>query len=794
MDLQSFFETVVTADKGNFNLCHSNQDGSGWKEEWFEYPTQINRVIERIGQLKEYNVYFSPYLFKDKQSVKANAIVGRTFVADLDDANVLTMQYAPTVLVETSPNRHQGYWILDEPMQRADHEHTSKKLTYSILACDPTGWFLGKRVRVPTSTNYKYDREDSVRIIPTDSDGRTYQVIEFSILPEVPTKTPAEDTVSDEWIAKAIKSIGPQELMSQVRAKLPTKVYTQYNNRVIDRSAALWALMTNAFRINLSVEQVFVLARGSANNKFSGLRFNGDRELLKDVLRARQEVSSGYLDNIKDKIYNIRKLQGSKLEKNMFIADQIKEDMKGRGHFISCMNGTAWFIENQFGKPIPIVQRGEALLNFLELTFGINASENESRYIVANLISYVSTLPQTGILSSLSYYDVDANVVLVHTGRKHVLRVSPSRIESVINGYEGIVFPWIGSTETLDPSYKTVDKTWDEVLFDNALNNIVGLEPKQAQSLLKVWMLMLLLRNIVVSRPILALFGQPGAGKSTLFRRIYTILYGRYKSLSSITSPDNFDIITSTDPLVIFDNSDTWERWLPDRLALAAAASEVTKRKLYTNSDTITMKRDAFVGMTAHSPKFGREDVIDRLIIITLERLSSFQSETEILNYIFANRSILWGGIISDIQRVLSTPVPTVGYPQYRIEDFSKYGFWIATALGIQENFTSAIKSISTSQKEFNLEEDALLIDAIGRYLLKGDAAEFKTPGRWYSILESRSTDQQSFQRSYRNAVVLGKKLWTLQDSLKTIFNVDVKYDKDQGSRIWKFERKNIVA
>lgn len=793
MNLEEFLREVVTGEEGWLNISHSDQDGKNWTEEWYAFPSDLRAVTERVEQLPNHNVYFSPYLFKSKRSVKANAVVGRTIAADLDEANILTLQPKPTVLVQSSANRHQGYWVLSDALTADAHESISKRLTYSIPACDRSGWWIGHKFRLPTTNNFKWEIPQPVTILP--STHRIYPAGTFEHLPDVPSKN-GQITSTDfkAFLEKAMKvSSGPQEYLEKVRDKLPPKVVTQYNFEAGDRSAALWSLELAAFRIGLSVEQVFFLARGSANNKFTSVRFNGDYELYKDVLRAQQQTYSEHISgNFREKIREIRRYPGIIHEKLAYMSEQIRENMKRKGQFINCADGTSWFVDNTFGRPFPIVARSEALQNLLEAWYGINPTERESSYVIGHLNSYVSGLSPVGRLASLSYFDTESHALYVHTGRKDVLRVGPKDITTVTNGYDSIVFHWSTQQEIIQPHYKHYEKPWEDILFDNALNNIIGLKKDEAKALLKVWLLMLLLRNVAVSRPILAIFGQPGAGKSTLFRRIYILLYGRGRSLSSITSPDNFDFATAADPLVVFDNVDTFERWLPDRLALAAAVSEVKKRKLYTNADTVTLTRQAFIGITAHNPKFGREDVTDRLIIITLERLTKFTAETDILGYIAKNRATIWGMIIQDIQTILSTEVPHTDYMQsFRIQDFALYGQWIANAVGCGKEFLSALQAIVAEQKHFALEDDAMLVEAIEAYINAHEGtSEFFAPSKWYLILEPRVRDINAFNRQYRNAVVLGKKFWTAQDALRTVFNVEWEMAPKRDTRLWKFSKK----
>ena len=803
MELKQFLQTVVTTPEGYFCLAFAyskdteEETRKTWIEEFFEWPKDLNRIVTRISELGNgVNVYFSPYLFKEQSSLKRNVLPSQTIVADLDEANVLTLPLKPTVLVETSNDRHQGYWVLKEQLALEEHEQISKRLTYSISRCDKTGWFAGKKVRVPGTMNLKYVTGSKfIRIV--EDTGLKYTVDEFSNLPtmkELYGKNIDSDTDIEnyDWVEEAKKlDIGPQELLASIRSGLPARVVAQYNIPAPDRSTALWALMTSAFRAGLTKEKVWYLALHCANNKFKDLKFGGTIELAKDVLRAELAVNIKIPD-VKGRILEIRKMSVKDFEIHKYISEIVLDTMGKMGSFIHTNDDNCWFIREDTGRPVMLNVRSEHLESLLEIYFGINGSEKLSSYVSRFLTTYAKELPAMGQTATLSYYDEASSVLMLHTGKKHVLRVTKDSIIEVTNGYDGIVFPWNTGNAVISPKYKSIERSWDKELFDGCLDNILGLNPDQSRAILKVWFLSVLLRDALVSRPILACFGQPGAGKSTLFRRIYTLMYGKDRSLNAITKEEDFDYATVKDPLVVMDNVDSSHRWLPDKLAISAAPSEWTKRKLFTDSDVMTLKRQAMLAITAHAPKFGREDVTDRMLLLTFERLQHFLPETPIIERIFRLRNALWGDILKDIQIVMNYPIPTSGWPQFRVEDFAKFGYWIAKALCIDESFSSGLNQIRKEQRIFSLDEDAILVELLFSMMKKPDEQRYKSrsPGELWGYLQAISPDPPSFMKRYPNAIALGKKLWTLQDSLKEIFEIEWKFDSKRQTRVWTFREK----
>jgi hypothetical protein len=789
LSTKEFLQAVVTGDKGYFCFAIGNNE-TNWKEIWYEWPKDIDAIVEAATAFSdETNVYFSTYLFKNRSTTKDNVLPTRTIQADLDEADINNLPVPPTVLVQTSPGRHQGYWLLTEPCDSDIHEVLSRKLTYAIPLCDHSGWPLGRKVRIANTYNYKYlDGRKPVTVVAYAN--RKYEPGHLELLPDAPSMAHEEINVSFLDNPTPLDT-GPYELLETIKSKIPAEVYTSYGIVAPDRSLALWKLMCAAFRADLTRDQVYWLARESANNKFASLKYNGDRELAKDVLRAESVVKSGIVDT-RDLIEKARKLNGSQHDKRQHILDIVADMMEIQGRFIRTFDNNSFYIRTDVGRPILMSQRSEYLLSLLDMEFGLNPTEPETKFVAAGLCNKVLGLPQVGATGALSYFDDSNDAMLVHTGHKDVIRVTRGSIQTVTDGAYNFIFPWAHSFEHFKLDYTSLDKPWEEVLYGDTADNVTNMNRDEALATLKVWTMFLFFRSIATSRPILALFGQPGSGKSTTFRKLYAFLYGKNRSLGAVTTPEDFDYATSNDPLVVLDNVDSWERWLPDRLALAAATSDITKRKLYTDFDTITLTRQSLIAVTAHSPKFGREDVTDRLLILNLKRLEHFRAEGPIVDEVAKLRPQIYGAIVRDIQRILAHPEPSAHeLPQIRVEDFARIGYWIACALNCAPQFKSAVETLRSGQKTFVLEEEYILVDAIKHMITRdvknNEVYKWRTAGALWTALEVHS-DTTVFKDLYKNSATLAKKVWALYDALKAMFDVEFQYDTNLGQRLWRFK------
>lgn len=794
MSVGEFLERVVTTDEGWFLLAVQHQ--KKWLELWFRWPADLEVITKTIYERREqFDLHFTSHLFSEKHSDKKYVLPTRTIQADLDDADINNLPVQPTVLVTTSPNRYQGYWVLSQCLPQSELEALSRKLTYNIPRCDHAGWPLAHRQRLPDSLSHKYEETHEVKIVSfVDADEGNSNVNPYSIQALNDVEYTEREADDEAWVNTSLRTypVGPYELLQSIKDKLPQAVYNQYDVPQPDRSAALWALECAAFRAGLDRDAVFHLAKHSANNKFDALQFSSDRELSKDVMRAFKEVKSGARD-ARGIINEARRLPGTLSERRQYIQRLVHGFMQETGEFVHTIDDQVWYIDHETGKPMYLSENSQQLRYLLDVRFGLNNTETDQRFVASGITAQVASIPARAIATSLSHYDRDAAALYIHTGKRDVIKVTKSEVTKIANGTAGIVFQWLNSTDAFTLDSTPLGSQWCEIVFGKSVDHVVGLPREQALAILRVWLLFLLFKNASVSRPILAIFGQPGAGKSTIFRKLYALLYGARRSVSTVTTPDSFDMTTVTDPFVALDNVDSWEKWLPDRLAQAASSSEIGRRKLWTDGDMVYLRRNAMIAVSAHAPKFGREDVLDRLLLLTLERLETFSDENEIVQEVLNKRNQIWYAIVNDVQRVLNTPYPEMSEaPQFRIADFARMGYWIALGVGIGAEFKAAINTITKSQKVFSLDEDSLLVNTVAEFVKKSKHADdWMGTGELWSRLETYCPDPPLFKKLYQNSQTLGKKLWVLQDALKELFIVEHKIDASKGARVWRINARD---
>lgn len=791
MDTKEFLQRVVTTPEGYFNLCMRSPSHI-WHEEWYSWPQQTDLIVSTAMQAApEYDVYFSSYLYSQQDSHKVNVLPSRTLQQDLDGADPTAIPVTPTCLIQTSPNRYQGYWLLTEALDLELHELLSRRLAYAIPNCDHSGWSLGHKVRLPGTVNYKYlDGPHPIDIV--NSNTRQYAVEELELLPDVDSLSLSR--FDSDFVTNPPSTPpdgrGPYEIVESIKDRLTAAVYGAYQTSVpaADRSAALWALMTQAFKAGLDRNQVYWIASHSANNKFDRLRYHSERDLAKDVLRAEHSVKTQATD-IRAIINDVRRQTKMLInERHKLIADIVYGKMREEGTFVRMKDSRRYYIPTDKGLPIFVGPRSEQLDALLDVRYGLNRTELSHEYTKQWLISNTNYMTESGTPAALSYYDPGLHHILIHSGQKAVYSVDATSINIVTDGAYDVVFPWSNLFSPFAANLSASnDIDWGQVLF-GGIDNIVNLDPDEAMVLLKVWFMFILFRNAARTKPILALFGQPSSGKTTLACRIYQLIYGQNLEVSGLTEPQSFDMASTSLPVFVIDNADTWEKWLPDRLAQSARTTDVLVRKLYSDLELIRIRRQAVVVITAHDPKFTRADVVSRLMILSMVALTETRSETEILDNILNNRNKLWGAILRDCQLILANPLiydPTT--PLMRIQDFAKVGDWVALGLDIQSTFRAALRKLKGTQYSQNLVEHALLVNAITKWLQPHTLTQPITQEVLFQQLFDSSDEKKAFLVKYRNSIVLGKTLSNLQSSLSDNVCLLTQF-ANKGGRLWMME------
>lgn len=825
-----FLESLFTASPtGHLCLLIKAASGGGLGEQWVEWPKQkalIEPVIVEATKA-ERDVYFVPYLFEAPALTTASVLPSNVVRVDLDNADMILLGTPPTYLVETSPGRRQGYWlvtrresdsasgsvaVVPEPMAVDTLEGLARNLSYSIPNADRTTWPLLTPMRLPGTTSFKYLAPFPIALA---SNVVVHTLADLELVPDPPFLYTDEQMafINNPPDIDTLKVKGPLALIQLLASQGPPKIDKRWEAQYRVKKPAsqlasvAWEFVLHMVRMGNERTDIFWLVKLWDNNPYQSFKFNADREICKDILRAEALTYNSRKDT-RAAVNDMRnKTDGPRYMRMDQLKNIVIENMRQEGDFIKISDAETYYVRRDRGRPIPIGYGSPQFTAMLDVQYGLNPAEAEHTYVSKGLISWTrESLSINGQEKALTYYERDTNNLFIHTGRRDVYRVGSDKVERVVDGAYNVVFPWQVGTVPFRIDFTELERPWWEILVNDALATVINMEHKQASAMVIAWTMFVFLRDMAPSRPILAMMGQPGSGKTTFFKRIFNMLYGPDKGLNGVTSPYNFDHAMSTEALVVLDNADETNKWFLDRVAQSSSKIDVPVRELYTNLGTVVQRRHAMLAISAHKAEYNRPDIADRFLIVMLERFegkAGFLDEATMMNKLTAIRPQLWGSIIRDFQAILGTPFPLASEsPSFRIKDFATIGVWCLRAMDTKygtnmlKDFEAAIGSLGYSQRAFALEDETLLIASAKHWLettLKHhpDAltSEWLRPRELFAKLSLYSGNQESFKLRYVNESRLSRHLVSVQRSLEDV----VKFERALSNKVGVEGQPNYV-
>ena len=252
-------------------FCVSSKSRTGkWKDKFFTRKG-LSKLRAYINSNLDKDLYFCPHGFTKSRRLKEYAVMPKLLWADLDEADPREMTPMPSVAIQSSPGRYVGLWFTEEIIS----ESINRRLTYQVGA-DPGGWDITQVLRIPQTSNYKYDAAPRVKILWPD--GPTYSIAEIErILP------PEDDSQPDLGRAIAIYKRYEKHLSPFARREL-----LKGKPRRGKRSEVLWRLNKEMLEAGMTSDEAFDLLVVSPWNKFRDRR-GGEKQLRRELEKSMEQ-------------------------------------------------------------------------------------------------------------------------------------------------------------------------------------------------------------------------------------------------------------------------------------------------------------------------------------------------------------------------------------------------------------------------------------------------------------------------------------------------------------------------
>lgn len=187
---------------------------------------------------------------------------------------------------------------------------------------------------------------------------------------------------------------------------------------------------------------------------------------------------------------------------------------------------------------------------------------------------------------------------------------------------------------------------------------------------------------------------------------------------------DDFGVVLLRSPIALFDNTDSYIDWVPDAVCAYTTSGSWTKRRLYSDDESMVIKPHAFIAIASKNPaSFRREDVADRCIILRLERRAEFTALQQLQAEFAVLRPKLMGEYLYLVSRIVEELRLTAERDEpmiaevHRMADFAQLGRAVGRVLGwTAKSLADLMRAIQSEQAAFTNEEDPL-IDLLQKWI-----------------------------------------------------------------------------
>lgn len=378
------------------------------------------------------------------------------------------------------------------------------------------------------------------------------------------------------------------------------------------------------------------------------------------------------------------------------------------------------------------------------------------------------------------YWHREGDCIYLSCGEGRMVRINAAAVTEVDNGTDGVVFeqgytltPWqlLSEQEARDP-------------FE-ACSVFSGISTVDGRGLMLVRLWFSGMFGVTGWKPLLVLSGAVGSGKTRVAVAMFQLL-GVVQRVTAIDALGNVkDFWASVDKggLFCLDNADHHIQWLPDALSVISTGGTFEKKKLYTDTETITQEARCWAVVTSANASFASDaGLSDRLITVNLERVERETAESVLTREIEAARDAGLTWLCHIMRRALADAEPVPRGMNRRHPDWAGWVYRLGRAAGLAQAAESAIRENESFKAMFAVQNDAF-----GKFLLTGVKDGFR--GSADELGQHLSEACEGYSQDLWTVTKIGKALSRLGVALKSLFN----YEKlnHSGRAVYDFKPLN---
>lgn len=189
-----------------------------------------------------------------------------------------------------------------------------------------------------------------------------------------------------------------------------------------------------------------------------------------------------------------------------------------------------------------------------------------------------------------------------------------------------------------------------------------------------------------IAHVLLVLFGEKGAAKSTTMRMIKELVDPAMQDLLSMpTSKTDLVLVLANNYMPAFDNLESLSPEKSDLLCMAATGGAFSKRTLYSDADETILRFQRCVAVNGINVIATRADLLDRSVVLELERIPRDQRKTEaaIWQAFEQAKPQILGAIFNTLSLAMTKRDKIELEETGRMADFTYWGYAIAEVMGL---------------------------------------------------------------------------------------------------------------
>lgn len=643
---------------------------------------QVDLPFDVLSEDPKWEYYFTPAVLSEDSRLQSKFQHSNAIWIDFDEpVDWQRFTPAPSIVVQTSENKHHCYWLLEEPITNVnDMRYWCKRFLEYFSGGDESGFDATQLLKLPWGLNLKLKSRNmdgtpwAPKVVKFEPDLK-YTELSFEHIPE-PSVRVAEAVDLSALPDLPELDFGWQYYLEQFRHSIPQKILEKIRQvqegGEEKRSGVLYHIICELFDVLDSPDDVFSILLGSPNDKFTadqGAR--GASLLWKDINRVSakrdKDKSSPTLSSTVQEIMNGK---SSHREKGIEVDAYVMGSLKELGTFIQSQLGECFYVDQRTGAAKLYSVNTESTGPFSGLIrrrFGLNAGVD--RNILSGILhSAVNEcqLKTKTTFHHFAHYDIQANLVYVDKYDGFMYVLNGEDIDLKQHGYNGVYFYQNENNEfprpfDYDPEY--TEGGLDALVLDGPNFTTQGhkISRKELRHLLKTWVAAFFFPTTMDTKPIVLVHGAADSGKTTLFQNLSVMFTG--DSTFSVTEipkdVKEFNVQVTQSSYIFYDNVEVNKPEMQVKLAQVATGFTVKMRKLFTTNEMVSVKARSFVGITSRTIDRIQDDVVQRYIIIPVHPFSanadtnSRRAMSNILKEVMDNRDALWSEMLDFVNKMV---------------------------------------------------------------------------------------------------------------------------------------------